>query len=72
MLNGYFIYNAVGGPGDCKMILKSNDTLELLYIHVYTYEKLNKPRTQLHNAMDLLRNTSLKDYVSTKMTNDTF
>ena len=45
-------YNAVGGPGDCKMILKSNDTLELLYIHVYTYEKLNKPRTQLHKAMD--------------------
>ena len=54
------------------MILKSNDTLELLYIHVYTYEKLNKPRKQLHKAMDLLRNTSLKDYVSTKMTNDTF
>ena len=56
------------------MILKSNDTLELLYIHVYTctYEKLNKPKTQLHKAMDLLRNTSLKDYVSTKMTNDTF
>ena len=54
------------------MILKPNDTLELLYIHVYTYEKLNKLRTQLHKAMDLLRNTSLKDYVSTKMTNDTF
>ena len=27
-------YNAVGGPGDCKMILKSNDTLEFLCIHV--------------------------------------
>ena len=54
--------------------LKSNDTLELLYIHLYTYEKLDKPTKQLHKALDLLRNTStkLKDYVSTEMTNGAF
>ena len=35
-------------------------------------KSLINQKTQLHKAMDLLRNTSLKDYVSTKMTNDTF
>ena len=28
-------YNAVGRPGDWKMVLKSNDTLELIYIYIY-------------------------------------
>ena len=59
-MDTFLHYNAVGRPGDCKMTLKSNDTLELLCIEVYTYEKLNKPRTQLHKAMDSNEKYKLK------------
>ena len=42
------------------MTLKSNDTLELLYIHLYTYEKLNKPKNTAAQSNGSIEKYKLK------------